>query len=426
MKIIRKKLANGLKVVMSPMKETQAVQIEIMVRAGSKYETKSSNGLSHFLEHMMFKGTKKRPSSKVIAEELDGVGSEYNAYTGKEATGYWVKVPKKHFSLALDVVSDLYLNSLFKKEDIEKERGVILQEMAMYQDIPQQFVWDIFEELLYGNQPAGWKIIGTEKNIQQITQQDFINYKKNFYTAPSTVVVISGNFSPEKAFQEVKHIFGKMERKQAPQKKKVIEKQNFPGLKIFAKETDQTHLILGFRAFDMFSPKRYIASVLASVLGGGMSSRLFLSIREKYGLAYYVGAGTEKYTDSGFFCAYAGVEHSKLEKTLNIILDEINRLKKEKISVKELTKVKESLRGKVLMDFESTEEISSFLGTQELLKGKATDQMEILKQIDRVTASQLQNIANEIFLPNKMNLALIGPHQNRKTIFKKILTSNLK
>lgn len=406
-------LKNGLRVVLAPMKDTETVTVQILVEAGSKYEKKSNNGISHFLEHMMFKGTKKRPHAKNISEELDGIGGEYNAFTSKEQTGYWVKVPQQHFDLALDVVSDLYLNSLLEQKEINKERGVILQEAAMYRDTPIRYVWDIFENLLYGDQPAGWDIIGTEENIRNFNRRDFVDYLKNNYLPKNTVIVLAGKFDEKTGLEKVEKIFNNSKNKQKKRsKKKTIERQSSPQVNIFYKETDQTHLILGVRSCDMFHKNRFATVLLGTILGGGMSSRMFLNIREKYGLTYYINSASEQMTDSGYLFASAGVEHKNLKKAITLILKELKKTTTRKVTKKELKKAKEYLKGKMLMSLESSSAQASFFGDQELFKGKV-DMPEILfSKIDKVSQDDIMKTAKNIFANKGLNLALIGPHKN--------------
>ena len=410
MKHIKKILKNGTRVLLAPNKGTQTVTVQILVEAGSKYENLENNGISHFLEHMIFKGTKKRPNAQMIAEELDGVGGEFNAFTDKEQTGYWVKVPKKHFEMGLDVVSDIYLNSTFKAEEIEKEKGVILQEMAMYKDMPMRYIWDVFENLFYGNQPAGWDIIGTVENINNFKKKDFLDYLKTFYTPRSTVVIVAGNFDQKKALKEIEANFGKIKKASKKEKLKVVHNQLKPQLRILAKKTDQTHLLMGFKAVNMFSEKRYAVSLLATVLGGGMSSRLFEEIREKRGLSYYVNAGSDQTTDSGYFFASAGVKHENLEKTIEVILKEFKKVTKNKIPDKEIKKAKEYIKGKTMMALESSSAVASFLGDQELFRREIKEPQEIFDKIDQVTAEEIRQVAEEIFVKEQLNLAIIGPH----------------
>lgn len=422
MKYTKYILDNGTRVVITPMTSVQTVSIQVLVEAGSKYETKENNGISHFLEHLMFKGTTKRPTTKDITEEMDNVGGEYNAFTSKEQTGYWVKVPVQHFEKALDVVSDLYLNSKLKQKEIDKERGVILQEAAMYRDTPMRHVWDVFENLMYGDQPAGWDIIGTEENIKTFNREVFKDYIEKMYLPKATVISIAGNVNEAMTLELVKKYF-KGARNDANQeaKKEVIQAQNEPAFVLHYKETDQSHLILGVRSPDMFSEKRFAVALLGVVLGGGMSSRTFLNIREKHGLTYYINSSAEMMTDTGYLFVSAGVEHGRLEKSIQLILKELEKVRDEEVPEKELHKAKEYFKGKTVMSLESTNSVSSYFGDQELFRKELHSPEELMKKIDAVTSKEIQEVAKKIIQNKGLNLAVIGPHKNNEKIAK-ILT----
>lgn len=418
---------NGLRLVTAPMKDTNTVTVIVAVAAGSKYETKKLSGLSHFLEHMFFKGTKKRPKTKDIAEALDAVGGEFNAYTSQESTAYYAKVDKEHIHLAIDVVSDIYLNSKIEEKEINKERGVILQEINMYEDNPMLSVGEEFENLLYGDQPAGWKVIGTKENIARVGRKDFVDYKKNFYTAKNTVVAVVGNFGDPPAgggetgvIREIGRIFSRLRKGDVNKKLKTIEKQARPGLKIKHKKTDQTHLVLGFRSYNMFHKDRFALALLANILGGTMSSRLFLSVRERLGLAYYVSASDEESTDCGYFSVRAGVDtnRSKIEKTVKTIISEIKKIRAKGVSEKELQKAKDNLRGKMALSLEASDDVASFLAGQELSRREIKRPDEILRQIDKVKKNDILRVARDIFVNEKLNLAMIGPIEDGKFLEK--------
>jgi len=414
---------NGLRLITAPMKDTSTVTVIVTAGVGSKYEAKPVNGISHFLEHMFFKGTKKRPRTKDISEALDSVGGEFNAFTGKEQTAYYAKVDAKHFDLALDVVSDIYLNSKIEEKEIERERGVIVQEIKMYEDTPIAIIGEVFENLLYGDQPAGWEIIGAEKNIHQIKRRDFVNHLKNFYTAKNTVVCVAGNITEigkTGAIRKIEKIFSKMSKEKSKAMVKTVERQSAPQIKIKKKKTDQAHLILGFRAYDMFHPDRYALTLLANILGGSMSSRLFLSVRERLGLAYYISASYENYSDSGYLGVKMGVDIDpiKIEKAVKTVLKEIRKIRDKKVSDKELKKAKDNLKGRMALSLESSDEIASFLVSQELARKKIMRPKEIIDQINKVTAADIARVAKDIFKEEKMNLAMIGPMEDRKFLEK--------
>ena len=402
-------LKNGLRLITVPLAHTRAVTCLVMVGAGSKYETKRTNGVAHFLEHMMFKGTKKRPSALEISSLLDGVGSEYNAMTGKEWTGYYVKVASEHLELALDVLSDSYLNSLFLAKEIEKERGVITEEINMYLDTPVRHIGDLWEKLLYGDTPAGWTIAGEKENIATMRREDFMEYLAAHYTGPNTHVVIAGSFNTRTIKKTVETYFAKVPKRAAGKKPKTREIQHEPQFLLHAKQTDQAHLMVGVRSYDLFSPKRYALSILATILGGGMSSRLFTEVREKRGLAYSVHTSPEHYTDSGYFVTQAGVRKDAAAEALAVILAEYKKIAQDGLRKGELEKAKHYIEGKLLLGLESSDEFAFFAGEQEVLAGRIRKPDEILRRISEVRADDVQRVARDIFRPEKLNAVLLGP-----------------
>ncbi|MCR4260950.1 MAG: insulinase family protein [Candidatus Colwellbacteria bacterium] len=402
-------LDNGLRVIIAPQKDNPAVTVLVLVETGSKYETKKINGISHFLEHMCFKGTKKRPTALAISTELDEVGANYNAFTGHEYTGYYAKVDKSHFDKALDVVSDIYLNQVFDEKEIDKERGPVIEEINMIADTPMRQVADNFVTLLYGDQPAGMPIAGPKENIKILTREDFVQYRKDHYVPEATVVVISGAVDQDIAMEKVKAIFSEMEKNPKKGKLPVVESQSGPMLHMAKKDSDQTHLVMGVRAYDRFDERRYALDVLATALGDGMSSRLFSKVREQMGAAYYVKAGADMYTDHGYLMAWAGVGNARLLESITAILGEFKKLKEEELGDKELQKVKDYIVGKMMLGLETSDDVAFFYGEQELLDKKLVKADEIAEKIRSVTAKDVLAVAKDIFQNDKLNLALIGP-----------------
>ena len=402
-------LKNGLRVITIPMKESPTVTALVLVETGSKYETKDINGLSHFLEHMCFKGTTKRPSAKIISTELDEMGAQYNAFTGQEYTGYYAKSDAKHFKKIFDVVSDIYLNSTFPEAEMEKEKGVIIEEINMYEDLPMRHVQDMIMEVMYGDQPAGWNIAGPIENIKKMKRDDFVKYKGEHYVPKATTVVIAGGVLEKDMMIAIKKAFGDLKNQKKFGKLKTIEKQSAPQAKIKHKATDQTHFVLGFRAFDAFDKKNTALSLLAGVLGAGMSSRLFHKLREEMGVCYYVRATTDPYTDHGIFQISSGVDNKRVKEVITAILVECEKLKTELVPEKELAKVKEMFIAGMKMGLEATDDVANFYGGQEVMVGKIETADEKAKKIKAVTPKQIQTMAREVFKDNKLNLALIGP-----------------
>ncbi|MEK7507918.1 MAG: pitrilysin family protein [Patescibacteria group bacterium] len=412
-------LRNGLRIVLIPRPQSLASNVLILVEAGSEYETKKINGLSHFLEHLMFKGTTKRPMPGMIAEELASLGAQSNAFTGEEYTGYWAKAESHKLPKILDIVSDLYLNPIFNPDEIEKERGVIIEEINMYEDTPARRVQELFTSLIYGDQPAGWDIAGQKEVIRKLTRDDFLSYRNTHYVASKTLVVVAGNMNEKKTLAEIKNSFGGLKRLPRVQKKKTVhKKQVMPEIFLKFKESDQSHFVLGVKAFDIFDTRRYALQVLADVLGGGMSSRLFKRVREEMGAAYYVNSSADFYIDHGHFVVSAGVDHTKVHEVLKAVLLELSRLKDERISEKELQKSKDHLIGNLILGLETSDELASFYGGQEILTGSVVTPAQLIKKVRAVTAHELQTLAKLLFWKKQLNLAIIGPYKDKEAFNK--------
>ncbi len=415
-------LKNGLRVVSVPVKNANSVTVLILVGTGSKYETKDINGISHFLEHMFFKGTKKRPDTLNISETLDRIGGEYNAFTSKEVTGFWAKVDKKHTDVALDWISDMFLNSKFEEEEIQREKGVIVEELNMYLDTPMSYVSELFEDLLYGDQPAGWRIVGEKENILSFDRQKVLNYFKTHYSSENTVICVAGDLKKEQIQSKINKYFLKTEKRESPKKAVVRENQSEAQVLIHHKKTDQTHFCLGVRAYNMFDPRRYALSLMAIILGGNMSSRLFISVRERNGLAYYVHTSSEYTTDAGYLVTQAGIKNDSLGKAITLILREYSDLKNKKITPKELKKAKDYLRGKMALSLDATDAQASFYAMQEVMGQKVLTPEQKLKIVDKVTVNDIKNVAEDIFRLENINLAVIGPiEENKREELKNLL-----
>ena len=412
-------LKNGLRLILAPQVQSQAVTALALFATGSKYEEKEQSGISHFLEHLFFKGTSQRPSTLAIAETLDRVGGVYNAFTAKEYTGFWAKVSAENFDLALDFLSDILLHSKFEAAEIEKERGVILQEINMTLDTPMSYVENLWEELLYGDQPAGWDILGEKETIKKISRRDFLDYFQSQYRAKNAVICLAGKVEGDLE-KKILEKFSALKKNEARRKLPVKESQIKPEALCYFKETDQTHLCLGARAYDLFHPDYWVLKVLAKILGGMMSSRLFISVREKKGLAYYVQTAAESYTDSGYLVTQAGVDNSKVGETIKTVLKEYQKIKQKKIFAAELKKAKENLKGLTLLSLESSDGLASWLSLQEILKKEILTTQELFGKIEMVKAEDLTRVANDIFQPKNLNLALIGPFKEKEK-FEKML-----
>ena len=409
-----------MRIITVPDKNTKTAAILVLVGTGSKYETKDINGISHFLEHMLFKGTKKRSNTMKIIEPLDEIGGKYNAFTGQEYTGYWAKVDASHLDIAMDWVSDIYLNSKFEEKEINREKGTIFQEINMILDNPARYVSDVWIKLLYGDQPAGWDIIGTKNIVGNMKRDNFIDYLKNNYSAKNTIIAVAGNIDQKKVINKIEKYFKGINDQSVKSKLKVKEKQDKPECLIKYKETDQTHLMLGVRAYNIFHPDKYALGVLGTILGGYMSSRLFISVRERQGLAYYISASADIDTDTGSLIVNAGVDNQKVDQAIKTILDELKKITKQKISLKELKKAKDHIKGSTLIGMESSDVQASFYASQELLTNNILTLEEKFSKINKVTINDIQRVAKDIFRPENLNLALIGPFKDKKRFEKKL------
>ncbi len=414
-------LKNGLKVITVPMQDNPAVTVLVMVSTGSKYEEKKVNGLSHFLEHMVFKGTTKRPKSIDISRELESMGSQYNAFTSQEYTGYYAKVNAEHLDTALDVVSDIYLNPLLNSAEIEREKGVIVEEIRMYKDMPQRHIQDLFLELAYGDQPAGWNIAGNEENVKGFTREDFVKYRGEHYVAEATTVIISGSFDEKTIIGKIENVFADILTTKKNNKLQVVENQTSPQIVLKYKETDQAHIVLGVRTFGAKSEHDATLSVLATLLGKGMSSRLFQKLREEMGVGYYVGASNDTYTDHGLFTISVGIDTKRIEEVLAVLIDECKKIINEPITDQEMKRVKDYISGSVLLSLETSDARAEYAAISDILKGTIESPKVEIEKINNVTTEQVKDLAKKIFVDEGLNLAIIGPYKD-EAMFKKLLT----
>ena len=381
----------------------------VLVEAGSKYETKEISGVSHFLEHMCFKGTKRRPKAIDIAGELDGLGAECNAFTAQEHTGYFAKVEAHKLDQALDIVSDLYLNPVFDAAEIEKEKGVVVEELNMYEDLPMRKVNELFMELLYGDQPAGWDIGGTKEVVRSLTKDQLGAYRTAHYVPQATVVVVAGAFNEAEIIKKITATFGAILVGEKSAKRAVTEYQTAPQVFVKNKKVDQTHIMLGCRAFSTFDSRRFALEVLSDILGGGMSSRLFQKVREELGAAYYVRSGVDLFTDHGFLAVNSGVDQTKILAVVKAILEEMRKLKDELVPDAELRRAKNHLVGRIILGLEASDELASFYGAQEIAGENLMSPQELVEKLEAVTAEDIRNVARDIFMDDQLNMAVIGP-----------------
>lgn len=418
-------LQNGLRLITAPIEGTKTTTVLVIFSTGSKYEYAQNKGISHFLEHMMFKGTAKRPEVSSVTEDLDAIGSEFNAFTSKEYTGYWVRAASEQAEFSLEIISDMLLHSKFDPAEISREKGVIIEELNMYLDDPKMYIDELFENLLYGDCPAGWDVIGTKKTIKSFERKDFLKYLNSQYVAKNCFVIVAGQV-PKNAQLLVKKYFQKLPTIKQKNKLRVLEKQTGPRVKIQNKKTDQAHILLGVRGVPFGHRDEHIAKILSVILGGGLSSRLGIEIREKQGLAYYVRTDSEKYSDTGYLATRTGVPVKKVDQAIKIILREYQRMTTEPIGAKELNRTKQLIMGRTRLQMESSANIAQWYGLQSAIMNQQTKRRgivspdEFIKAMKKITPEEIQRFAKKIFVNQNLNLAIIGPYQTIKP-FKKIL-----
>ncbi|MFZ2522136.1 MAG: pitrilysin family protein [Minisyncoccia bacterium] len=414
----KKTLKNGLRIIVVPIKGAPSVTVMSIIETGSEYETKEKNGVSHFLEHMFFKGTKNRPTAMDIAKEFDGMGAENNAFTSNEITSYYAKASNNNFEKILDIISDMYLNPTFPKAEMEKEKGVITEEINMYEDLPQVISHEVFQELMYGDTPYGWTVLGPKENIKSMKQEDFFQYRKKHYVASKTTIVASGDLKIDEAFKKIEKAFKNISTGKTVRKSKFSEKQEKPEIRIKHKNTDQLHLIIGFRAFDLHDKRARVLSLLSTILGVGMSSRLWQKMREELGICYYIGSSYSGLTDHGNFRIPAGVDKNRLGMAIEGILGEIRKIKEIKITEEELKKAKDYKIGRMYLGLESSDSLADFYGFQEVMGEKIKTPEEKEKEIRKITAKDIQKLAKQIFVNKNMNMAIVGNVENEEEIKK--------
>jgi len=413
-------LKNGLKIVVTPLEGTKSVTVLVLAGAGSRFENKAINGISHFLEHLFFKGAMRYKNAGEVAAAIDAVGGDFNAFTGKEYAGYYVKLASHQKEVAFDVIGDMMLNATFVSEEIDKERGVILEEYNMYQDTPMyQVGWD-FERLIFGDQPMGWDQIGEMPIIKSLTRQQIVDYKQALYTPDNVVISVAGHVTEKEVRGLVDRYFpfGSDQRKFKAEPYRGHEGAS--RAKLQNKKTEQAHLILGVEGVPARHPDEYVEKVMGIVLGGNMSSRMFMNVREAKGLSYYIRTTTDDYSDTGSISTSAGVDLKRIDLAIAAILEEYRKVVESPIGEAELTKAKEFMKGKIILRLEDSEEYAHLMGKQALLYPKIENVDAILKKIDAVTAHQIHLLAQQLFRQDKLRLALIGPYDDQ-THFESLL-----
>jgi predicted Zn-dependent peptidase len=416
----KKILQNGLTLLTVPIETASSITMSVFVKAGSRYEEKRLSGISHFLEHLHFKGTKKYPSAKQLSETVDSIGGEFNANTGKEHTQYFIRAAYEHLPLVFGVLTDMVQHPLFDEKEMEREKGVIIEEINMYKDNPQIHVESLFEETLWPDCSLGRDIAGTAEVIRAIRRQDILDYRNKFYQPGNTIIAISGNFEQKQLEDLIEQHWAHLPSKKFGTYKPVIEKQSQPRLSVENKVTEQAHMIVGFCAYAYRNKANYPLRLLSTVLGGGMSSRMFIRIRERMGLAYYVNTSFNNYLDTGDFFVQAGLKVSSAPQALEVILDELRKVRDKGITKGELGKSKEYIKGKIALAMEDPhDKLEWYLG-QEAFTGRIRTIKQAFEELDRVTIEQVHKVAQDLICNDNLNMALISPFKD-KAIFEKKL-----
>jgi predicted Zn-dependent peptidase len=414
----RNRLDNGLRVLTANIPTAQSVTCMVMLAAGSRYETPETNGIAHFAEHMFFKGTERRPTARLVAGEIDAIGGQLNAFTSKEYTGYFVRCAAESRDVALDVIVDMLRNSKFDPDEIEREKGVIVEEMNMYYDTPRDYIGNVYDQLLYGDQPLGWDIVGREETVRGATRDTFMSYLGTWYH-PSRMVLGLGGRVGDDVLERANELFGDLPAHDTGEPAAMEPHMN-GRVKLFTKQSDQAHIVIGVPSRPLNHPDRYVLQLIGTILGGGMSSRLFTEVRERRGLAYYVGALNYSYTDAGSLYAQAGVDIKRIDDAVTTILAELRKIADESVPAEELEKARSFTKGRFVLELESPQGLIMFGLRREVLEGRAPDLEEILRGVDAVTADDIQRVASDIVRDDALRLAVIGPFDDADR-FEKLL-----
>ena len=420
--IKRKVFGNGFKVSVFEMPYSQSVAATLFIKTGSRNEPESLLGISHFLEHMPFKGTLKRPTAKQVAESAEGKGGQLNAWTDVNHTAFYDKLPSKYWQEGLDLVFDLAFQPLLKPEDIEMEKGVIVEEINRYNDIPAAKVWELFQKVMWPNHPLGKSPLGTKQTVLALKQEDFLAYHGFYYQPQNAVLSVAGNIEAEQIFSQAEQILKVLKTTESkfslpPQDSTQLE---LGSVLLETKEVDQTHLVLGIYGVPLDSPDYFTLLVLSGILGKGMSSRLFIKIREEKGWAYSISSESRSFEDDGYLAIAGGIKNSKVKEALKIIIEELKTLTKKKVDKKELERTKEYLSGNFLISMDDPDNVSSFIGSQELLAKITYSPQQFVEQISKIKAADVLDLAQRLFKTGRIRLALIGPFKNSEE-FAKIL-----
>lgn len=409
------RLKNGLRIILSPHHATNAVSLLVLVRVGSRSEAPGQSGLAHFAEHLMFKGTKRRKSTLVISQELDSVGAEYNGYTGKDQTGYYIKAASANLELAADMLSDMLANSLFSPGEVERERGTILEEINMYEDNPMAKVENLFEEDFFGpGTPLGRYVIGIPPTVRAITREQIVRYWQEHYVGRNMVVALAGNFKAERALALIKEKFGALPAGRLNAVKKITKLPLRPKFAAHYKKTNQGHMILGFPGLSYTDKNREALGLLAVILGGNMSSRLFIRVRERLGLCYFIRAGADAYEETGTFSIQAGLDLAKVSQALEAIAVELKNVKQGGVKKDELSKAKQYVKGKTDLSLEESLDQAFFYGKQVLFHHQVLTPKQALKRVFAVKEQDIARLAQKVLDSEQLNLVMLSPFKSLK------------
>jgi predicted Zn-dependent peptidase len=403
----RDTLDNGLRVLTADLPHAQSVAVMVMLAAGSRYETAETGGIAHFAEHMFFKGTERRPSARQIAGEIDAIGGEFNAFTGKENTTYYVKCAAEHRDVALDVLVDMLRNSRFAEEEIEREKGVITEEMNMYYDTPRDFIGGVYEGLLWGDQPLGRDIIGRKETIRDATRDTFMGYLDHWYRPSRIVLGVAGRIG-DGLLERAQELLGDLSDTETGEPEPAAPYAN-GRVRVFTKQSEQAHISIGVHSLPLGHPDRYALQLLAAALGGGMSSRLFSEVRERRGLAYYVYGLNHSYTDAGTLYSQAGVDIGRIDDAVTTIAAELRKIAAEPLPADELEKARNFAKGRFVLQLESPQGLMMFGLRKEVLERRLPDPDEFLRGVDAVTSDDVARVATELITSDRLRLAVIGP-----------------
>jgi predicted Zn-dependent peptidase len=414
-------LRNGVRVLTAPMPQVGSVACFVMLAAGSRYETAQSKGIAHFSEHMFFKGTERRPTARSISAEIDAIGGEFNAFTGKELTGYYVKCGAETRDVALDVLVDMLLHSRFDEAEIQKEKGVILEEMNVYLDTPSRYVGSVYDRLLFADQPLGWDILGTKETIEGASRETFVSYLDSWYRPERMIVGVAGQIG-EGLHDRLEELLGNVEPLETSSPPAVEIPPDGSPVLLHTKASEQAHLNLGVRGYPLGHPDRYALLLLSVVLGGGMSSRLFTEVRERRGLAYYVHAANGSFTDTGTFYTGAGVDVDRVDDAIATILGELRKIATKPVPADELEKARGYAKGRFVLRLESPQGTIQYGLRREVLENETEEPEEHLQRIDEVTIEDVQRVAQDLFDGKRLYLALVGPYNDPER-FEKLLAA---